>query len=349
MDFGFDHKTSELQQRLSSSWTSASTPRRRASTRRCGRPTTAWGPAGPRGAQGRGARARAVEPVPAPDPRVRGRTDQPPVRPAGGDHGPQPVDRAGGHQLLGAGHREHGDALAVRDRGAAGAVAAPLLDGEIRSAFSMTEPDVASSDATNIATRIERDGDEYVINGRKWWTSGAMSPRCELLIVMGVTDPDAERHRQQSMILVPRRHPRGRDPALHEPVRLRGRPARRARGDRLRQRPRARLEPARRRGRRVPDRAGAARPRPHPPLHAGDRHGRARAGDALRAGGRPLGLRPVRSSSTASCSEWVAEAGWRSSRFACWCSRRRGSWTPSATAAPGSRSRPSRWPRRGRA
>jgi acyl-CoA dehydrogenase len=83
----------------------------------------------------------------------------------------------------------------------------PLLDGEIRSAFSMTEPDVASSDATNIATRIERDGDAYVINGRKWWTSGAMSPRCELLIVMGVTDPDAERHRRQSMILVPRETP----------------------------------------------------------------------------------------------------------------------------------------------
>jgi acyl-CoA dehydrogenase len=80
----------------------------------------------------------------------------------------------------------------------------PLLDGTMRSAFSMTEPDVASSDATNIATRIERDGDDYVITGRKWWTSGAMSPRCELLIVMGVTDPDAERHRRQSMILVPK-------------------------------------------------------------------------------------------------------------------------------------------------
>src|SRR5215207_1350596 len=83
----------------------------------------------------------------------------------------------------------------------------PLLDGEIRSAFSMTEPDVASSDATNIAMRIERDGDDYVINGRKWWTSGAMSPRCELLIVMGVTDPHAERHRRQSMILVPKDAP----------------------------------------------------------------------------------------------------------------------------------------------
>jgi acyl-CoA dehydrogenase len=83
----------------------------------------------------------------------------------------------------------------------------PLLDGEIRSAFCMTEPDVASSDATNVATRIERNGTEYIINGRKWWSSGAMDPRCRILIVMGKTDPDAERHRQQSMILVPRDTP----------------------------------------------------------------------------------------------------------------------------------------------
>ncbi|HEU5417994.1 MAG TPA: acyl-CoA dehydrogenase family protein [Streptosporangiaceae bacterium] len=83
----------------------------------------------------------------------------------------------------------------------------PLLDGAIRSAFCMTEPDVASSDATNIATSIERDGDEYVINGRKWWSSGAMDPRCQVLIVMGKTDPAAPRHRQQSMILVPRDTP----------------------------------------------------------------------------------------------------------------------------------------------
>jgi len=83
----------------------------------------------------------------------------------------------------------------------------PLLDGEIRSAFCMTEPDVASSDATNIATRIERDGDSYVINGRKCWSSGAMDPRCQILIVMGKTAPDAQRHRQQSMILVPRDTP----------------------------------------------------------------------------------------------------------------------------------------------
>ncbi len=79
----------------------------------------------------------------------------------------------------------------------------PLLDGRIRSAFLMTEPAVASSDATNIATRIERDGQDYVINGTKWWSSGAGDPRCRILIVMGKTDPQAPRHAQQSMILVP--------------------------------------------------------------------------------------------------------------------------------------------------
>ena len=83
----------------------------------------------------------------------------------------------------------------------------PLLDGEIRSSFAMTEPDVASSDATNIATRIERDGDDYVINGRKWWITGAMNPKAKIFIVMGKTDPSADRHRQQSMILVPRDTP----------------------------------------------------------------------------------------------------------------------------------------------
>ncbi|MDQ1464812.1 MAG: acyl-CoA dehydrogenase [Actinomycetota bacterium] len=79
----------------------------------------------------------------------------------------------------------------------------PLLEGEIRSAFAMTEPDVASSDATNISTSIKRDGDEYVINGRKWWTSGAADPRCKIMIVMGKTDESESVHRQQSMILVP--------------------------------------------------------------------------------------------------------------------------------------------------
>ena len=80
----------------------------------------------------------------------------------------------------------------------------PLLDGRIRSAFAMTESAVASSDATNICTEIRRDGDEYVINGRKWWTSGIMDKRCAIMIVMGKTDPSASSHLQQSMILVPR-------------------------------------------------------------------------------------------------------------------------------------------------
>jgi acyl-CoA dehydrogenase len=79
----------------------------------------------------------------------------------------------------------------------------PLLDGEIRSAFAMTEPAVASSDATNIETRIERDGDDYVINGRKWWTSNALHPNCRVLIVMGKTDVNGPAHRQQSMLVVP--------------------------------------------------------------------------------------------------------------------------------------------------
>jgi acyl-CoA dehydrogenase len=87
---------------------------------------------------------------------------------------------------------------------------APLLEGEIRSAFAMTEPAVASSDATNIELRIDRDGDEYVLNGRKWWISGAMRERCKILIVMGKTDPDGvggNKFKQQSMILVPRETP----------------------------------------------------------------------------------------------------------------------------------------------
>jgi acyl-CoA dehydrogenase len=83
----------------------------------------------------------------------------------------------------------------------------PLLDGSIRSSFCMSEPDVASSDATNIETSIRRDGDEYVIDGRKWWSTGAMNPNAALFIVMGKTDPDADRHRQQSMVLVPRDAP----------------------------------------------------------------------------------------------------------------------------------------------
>lgn len=93
----------------------------------------------------------------------------------------------------------------------------PLLAGDIRSAFAMTEPDVASSDATNIATRIERVGEEYVINGRKWWISGAADERCKIFIVMGKTNPDAEPHRQQSVVLIPR-EAKGLEIERHLPI-----------------------------------------------------------------------------------------------------------------------------------
>ena len=152
----------------------------------------------------------------------------------------------------------------------------PLLAGEIRSAFAMTEPEVASSDATNITTRIERDGDDYVITGRKWYISGAMNPDCKIFIVMGKTDPDgADIRRQQSMILVPRDTPGvevqramqvfgyedhshgGHAEVVFDEARV---PA---------------VEPDRRGGRRLRHRPGPARPGPDPPLHAADRHGRA--------------------------------------------------------------------------
>jgi acyl-CoA dehydrogenase len=90
----------------------------------------------------------------------------------------------------------------------------PLLEGRVRSSFAMSEHDVASSDAANIATRIERDGDEYAVNGRKWGITGAMNPNAKVFIVMGKSDPSAARHRQQSMILVPR-YARARDPSWH--------------------------------------------------------------------------------------------------------------------------------------
>ena len=152
----------------------------------------------------------------------------------------------------------------------------PLLAGEIRSAFLMTEPAVASSDATNIQCTIRREGDEYVINGRKWFSSGAGNPRCAIFIVMGKTDTEAPRHAQQSMVLVPRDAPGvtvvrpltvfGYDDAPHghmevtlENVRVPVVQHPAGRGPRLR------------------DRAGPPRPGPHPPLHALDRRGRARA------------------------------------------------------------------------
>ena len=111
---------------------------------------------------------------------------------------------------------------------------APLLEGEIRSAFSMTEPDAASSDATNIGLRMERKGDHYLLNGTKWFSSGAFSDRCEVLVVMGKTDPTASRHRQQSMMVVPKA--RGWHLVRPHPARVRLRRARRPSRDPLRER-----------------------------------------------------------------------------------------------------------------
>ena len=174
-----------------------------------------------------------------------------------------------GHQLHRARHGQHGGAPPVRHAEQKERWLQPLLDGEIRSAFAMTEPDVASSDATNISISIVRDGDDYVINGRKWWISGAADPRCKIMIVMGKTDPTAAPHRQQSMILVPTDTPGVtivrtlpvfgyQDQEGHCEIQLH----RRARAGR---------EPDRRGGRRLRHRPGAPRPRPHPPLHACDR------------------------------------------------------------------------------
>ena len=121
----------------------------------------------------------------------------------------------------------------------------------------MTEPDVASSDATNIATCIARDGDEYVVNGRKWWITGAMNPECQIFIVMGKTDPEASRHRQQSMILVPRDTP---GLTIVRPMHVLGYDDHQHGGHAellLRGRPGARGEPDRRGGRRL-----RASPRP---------------------------------------------------------------------------------------
>ena len=158
----------------------------------------------------------------------------------------------------------------------------PLLAGEIRSCFAMTEPAVASSDATNIESSIVRDGDDYVINGRKWYTTNATDPRCKICIFMGKTDPDnPDRHRQQSMILVPMDTPGIKvlrplpvfgfygvpdraSEVVFENVRV---PARTCCSARARLR----------------DRAGPPRPRPHPSLHAADRACRTDAGEDVRA------------------------------------------------------------------
>jgi acyl-CoA dehydrogenase len=169
----------------------------------------------------------------------------------------------------------------------------PLLEGKIRSCFAMTEPDVASSDATNIRSRIVREGDHYVVNGRKWWSSGAMDPRCKLFIFMGQTDPDSpDRHKRQSMILIPRDAPGvsvirslsvfGYDDAPHghaecifDNVRV----------------PASNMLPRRRP--RFRDRPGPPGSRTHPPLHAHDRSGGALPGGHVQAHVDPRRLRPA--------------------------------------------------------
>ena len=155
----------------------------------------------------------------------------------------------------------------------------PLLAGEIRSAFAMTEPAVASSDATNIESSIVRDGDEYVINGRKWYTTNATDPRCEIIIFMGKSDPDnPDRHRQQSMILVPTDTP-GVEVIRPLPVfNFYGMPDR-ASEVAVHRRPGAGHQHAAGRGTRLRDRPRPARPGPDPPLHAAGRPGRTGARD----------------------------------------------------------------------
>ena len=175
----------------------------------------------------------------------------------------------------------------------------PLMDGEIRSAFLMTEPAVASSDATNIETSIKRDGDHYVINGRKWWSSGVGDPRCKIAIVMGKTDPS--RGAPPAAVADPgaARRPRhqGREDAAG--VRLR-RCAARPRPGAARERPRSRQQHPARRGQGFRDRAGPSRSRPHPSLHAHHRQGRGGAGEDGAGGCRRAPPSARRSSSTRS-------------------------------------------------
>ena len=268
------------------------------------------------------ARERGLWNLFLPESEPRRRPHQPRVRAALRDHGPL-AHRRRDLQLLGARHRQHGGARALRPAPSTrSSWLEPLLDGKIRSAFAMTEPKVASSDATNIESSIVRDGDEYVINGHKWWTSGIGDPRCKILIFMGKTDPkNPDRYKQQSMILVPRETARHQGRAHAHRLRLRRRAPRPRRGA-VRERARAGRQHAARRGPRLRDRAGPARPRPHPPLHAPDRRGRARARADVQARAQARGVRQAAGRERHHPRAHRPVAGSRSTRRACSCCTR---------------------------
>ena len=259
-------------------------------------------PTGHRSAQGAGARARPLEPLPAADPRARRGADQPAVRAAGRDHRPQPVDGAGGAQLLGAGHREHGAALALRNARAEGPLAGSAARGhdplgvlddragcrvvgrhEHRDAHRARRRPLRHQRAQV----VDVGGDVAALRAAD--RHGRHRPR-RRAPPPPEHDPDPEGHAGR-----PRR-------ALDEPLRLRRRPPRRPCRDRLRRRARPGVEPARRGGRGIPPGPGAARPRAHPPRHAHDRDGGAGARDDVPAHRRRDPRSGARSSSTASCS-----------------------------------------------
>jgi acyl-CoA dehydrogenase len=210
MEFDYSPKVKDMQARCWPSWTSTSTPTRHATCAKW-RPTapraTPGSPPPHRGTQAQGARRRPVEPVPAASskraPEGLSNLEYAPLCEIMGRVSWAP-------EVFNCSAPDTGNMETIERYGSEANKdqwLEPLLRGEIRSAFLMTEPAVASSDATNIQCRIQRDGDDYVINGRKWWSSGAGDPRCAIYIVMGKTDPDAPRHSQQSMILVPAHTP----------------------------------------------------------------------------------------------------------------------------------------------